>query len=126
MKRLWIGIGLLVILLAVGAFLSWGLPQLQNELAQTLELARVAIESDDWQTATSLADSAKDMWEHSRHFVASVVDHEPLEEVDSLFSELEVYAHARIETGYASVCAQLSHLCEAIGESQQLRWWSFL
>ncbi len=126
MKRLWIGIGILIVLLAAGTFLSWGLPQIQNEMAQTLDLARVAMESDDWQSAISLANSAKDLWERSRHFVASVVDHEPLEEMDSLFSELEVYARARIETGYASVCAQLAHLCEAIGESQQLRWWSFL
>lgn len=126
MKRLWIGIIILAVLLAAGIGLSIGIPALHSRLSEALTSACDAAEKGDWETALSLANSAKADWERYQHFVAAFVDHEPLEQMDRLFSELEVYRNQRLPAEYAAVCAHLSHLSKAIGESHALTWWSLL
>lgn len=126
MKRLWIGIALLLIMLISGIFAAWGIPALHNRLSHTLQQACDTVQQEDWETANALVDQAKSQWERSRHLIASLVDHEPLEQMDTLFAELEIYAKCRLTADYAAVCAHLSHLSEAIGESQSLRWWNLL
>ena len=126
MKRLWFGVALLAALLAAGAGLSFGITALHEQLARQLDDACAAMEQEDWETATALAASAKAKWERSRYFIASCVDHEPLEQLDSLFSELEVYRHRRMSADYAAVCSHLAHISRAIGESHALKWWNLL
>ncbi len=126
MKRLYIGIGILIFLLAGGIGLSAGISAVHTELSEKLEGACIAVQKEDWDTAVTLADTAKTQWETYRHFVASFVDHEPLEQMDSLFSELEIYRNQQLPTDYAAVCTHLSHLAQAIGESHALKWWNLL
>ena len=126
MRRFWIGIVLLSCLLALGIGLCIGIPALHDRLAKQLDDACAAAQLGDWETATALADSARAEWERSRHFVASFVDHAPLEQMESLFSELEIFRNRRLAVDYAAICTNLSHLSKAIGESHKLTWWSFL
>ena len=126
MKRFWFGVALLAALLAAGAGLSFGIPALHEQLAKQLDDACTAMEQEDWETATALAASAKAKWERCRHFVASFVDHEPLEQLDGLFSELEVYRQRYMSADYAAVCSHLAHISRAIGESHALKWWNLL
>ena len=126
MKRLWLGIGVLAVFLAASLLLSWYLPGLHRDLSETLSAAAQAAEKSDWEEAARLAGGAKQTWERSRHFVASFTDHEPLETLDSLFAELEVYRAAALPIDYAATCVQLSQLCLAIAESHCLTWWNLL
>ncbi len=126
MKRLWLGLIVLAVFLAVSLLLSWYLPELHRELSQDLSAAARAVERSDWEEATRLAGGAKQRWERCRHFVASFTDHEPLENLDSLFEELEVYGRAALSVDYAATCVQLSQLCLAIAESHCLTWWNLL
>ncbi len=126
MKRFWIGIVLLTALFAFGVVLCIGITALHDHLSQQLDDACTAVQLGDWEKATALADSARAEWERCQHFVASFVDHEPLEQMESLFSELEVFRNRRLAVDYAAICANLSHLSKAIGESHKLAWWSFL
>ena len=126
MKRLWLGIGVLAAFLAASLLLSWYLPELHRELSDNLSAAAQAAEKSDWEEATRLAGGAKHRWEQNRHFVASFTDHEPLENLDSLFEELEVYRTAKLTVDYAATCVQLSQLCLAIAESHCLTWWNLL
>ena len=126
MKRLWLGVAVLAVFLAASLLLSWYLPGLHREIAQELSAAAKAVEKSDWEEATRLAGGAKQRWERCRHFVASFTDHEPLENMDSLFEELEIYRTEKLPIDYAATCIQLSQLCLAIAESHCLTWWNLL
>ena len=126
MTRFWIGIILLLILLGSSIGTTLAIPAFHSRLSQDLESAGKTVLSGDWEKATALADSARAKWERCRHFVASTVDHEPLEQMDSLFSQLEVYQNQLLPGDYAAVCIHLSQLSQAIGESQALNWWNIL
>ncbi len=45
---------------------------------------------------------AREAWGRSRHLGACFADHTPMEEIDALFAEVEVYAAAREETDFAA------------------------
>ena len=126
MKRFWLGIGILAVLLAAGIGLTVGITAVHTKLSRDLDGACEAVQKGDWDAAVALAESAKASWMRCRRFVASFVDHEPLEQMDSLFSELEIYRNQHLPTDYAAVCTHLSHLSEAIGESHALTWWNLL
>ena len=126
MKRLYIGAGLLAVMLAAGIFLTGAFNAIHEPLQDQLQQAQTAAAAGDWQKAGDLTKQAKEKWEASRHFVAAVADHEPLEEMDSLFARLEVLCLLREEDEFAADCAELARLCEAMAESQRVTWWSLL
>ena len=126
MKRLWVGILVLGLFLAVSLLLSWYMTGLHRDLSRQLCAAAQAAAHGDMEEAAQLAGSAKQHWERNRHFVASFTDHEPLENLDSLFEELEVYRIAALPVDYAATCIQLSQLCLAVAESHCLTWWNLL
>ena len=51
-------------------------------------------------------------------------DHTPMEEIDALFAQVEVYAAAREETDFAAGCAALSRKVEAMGLAHGASWWN--
>ena len=79
-----------------------------------------------WEEAGKKAAQGKAQWDSYRKFLASFTDHEPVEEAESLFSQLEVYEKRQYDADFAAICLELSHLSEAIEESHGARWWSIL
>lgn len=126
MKRLWIGVGLLVFFLVMGILLTLSFHRIHAPLSQTLDTASQEAIAGNWETAQSLAATARDRWEKYRKFTAAVADHEPLEEMDALFDQLEHYAVLGWEGEFAALCTQLSSMAAAMEESQALTWWTLL
>ena len=126
MKRMWIGLALLVTVLAIGTVLTVTFDRLHRPLAEKLDAAAAAAMTEDWEMAEKLTKDAKRDWEKCRDFTAAVADHEPLEEIDSLFSQLTVLAALQEQDEFAAACAQLARLAEAMADSQRLTWWSLL
>ena len=126
MKRMWIGISLLGVLMAAGIALCFCFDALHRPLSGELEAAGAAAIAGNWAQAVAKVDEAREKWEKFRPFTAAVADHEPLEEVDGLFSRLQVLADRRAVTEFAAECRQLAILTEAIADSQGLTWWSLL
>ena len=126
MKHLWIGALLLCCLLVLGAVVSYGVQQVQKPLTAQLEQAAMAGFEGDWSGAEDSLNAARDRWEKYRKFLAAVVDHKPMEEIDSLFGELEFYQKARNSTLFAGTCQKLGQLTQSIGESYRLNWWNLL
>ncbi len=126
MGRLWIGIGILVALLAIGIGLLWGSGVYFEELSQDLEQAGELALAGNWQAAGEKAEQGREKWEQYRRFWASFTDHEPVEEMQNLFSMLDVYRARQLEVDFATVCRNLSHVAAAIQESHGLKWWSIL
>lgn len=126
MNRLWIGVGLLVVLMLVGVVLLCATHGFYGEITAGLEEAAKAALEENWQEAGKKLQESQKLWNSRRRFLSAVTDHEPVEEMDSLFSQLELYEKRRMSVDFAIVCYNLSHLAEAIEESHNLKWWSVL
>jgi sensor c-di-GMP phosphodiesterase-like protein len=126
MKRLWIGITILSLLLAVGIGTTIFATSTQQEISQTLSQASELALEGKWQEAKNLSQNAKQKWERYRKATASIADHEPMEEIDDLFSQMEIYLITNQPLPFSVCCASLSVLTEAIGEAHAVNWWSLL
>ena len=108
MKRSWIGFVLLLVLLAGGIAATWGMAKCHEPIARDLENAAKTALQGDMAQGEVLMLQAREAWGRSRHLGACFADHTPMEEIDALFAEVEVYAAAREETDFAAGCAALS------------------
>ena len=104
MKRSWIGFILLLVLLAGGIAATWGMAKCHEPIARDLENAAKTALQGDMAQGEVLMLQAREAWGRSRHLGACFADHTPMEEIDALFAEVEVYAAAREENG---LCCQV-------------------
>ena len=125
MKRLWIGVGVLAAVLAAGIWLNLWMDSLHDRLARELDKAGDLALAQQWQAAEATAQAAREQWLRNRRLLAAVVDHEPLEEMERLFSQLEVYRRQRWSEEFAVTCSLLARQAEAVGDSHSLTWWNF-
>lgn len=126
MKRLAIGVGLLVIMLPLGIWVSGKFSAVYNPMAELLDQAGAAAQGGNWDTATARLAQAKTLWGQWHHFSAAVADHEPLEEMEAIFGELESCLQLRSTAKFAVLCRELSALAKAMAESQSISWWALL
>ena len=126
MKRGWFGAGLLLVLLALGITSSVLMQNFHKPLSQQLEQAGEYALEENWEKAVKIAESAEETWRKLWHFSAAVSDHEPMEQIDSLFAQLEIYRKAGDCLGFANTCASLSRQVEAMGDAHKLSWWNLL
>ncbi len=124
MKRLWLGVSLLLLFLVAGIAITISFHRIHAPMAQSLENAAQQALSGQWEEALQSAGDARQRWEKYRHFGAAVADHAPLEEMDALFSQLEVYQALAWQGEFAALCRQLACMAEAMDESQSLAWWT--
>ena len=125
MKKLWAGIVILAALLAMGAGSAAVMQHLHQDLASRLEQAAAQCRSD-WPAAASLSADVQKSWEQHRYWVAALSDHEPLEEIAALFSQLDLCRSNGDRAEFAVVCLRIASLCDALGESQTPYWWNLL
>ena len=126
MKRGIIGFVLLAALLTGGilssrAMVNWHTP-LENQLDRAAELAF----GDQWEQAMILRREAQYSWQKRWRVVAAFADHGPMEEIDSLFAQLEVYERCREPMGYAALCRGLARELGAMGDAHIPNWWNLL
>lgn len=126
MKRLWIGIGLLLVLMGAGIFAAGAMQSVHAPVAEMLEQASRAALSEDWGSAERLSNDAERQWQQHWHGTAAMADHEPMEEIDSLFAELTVYLQSREDVHFAASCRNLSRLVKAVGEAHTINWWNLM
>ncbi len=126
MKRFWIGITVLAVLLAAGvaitAYISGSHAPISDQLAQAAQAA----ENETWTQATDLARQAQAQWLQCRDFTAAFADHTVLEEIDAIFAEIDVYAATGDKISFAAACAHLSELTKAMAESHLPKWQNIL
>ena len=126
MKRIWLGVGLLLVFLVAGWLLTYSFHRIHRPLATVLEQASQEALADNWERACASAADARQHWDKYRNFTAAVADHAPLEEMDALFSQLEVYITLNWQGEFAALCTYLSQMAAAMEESQALTWWTLL
>ena len=125
-RHFWLGSGLLALLLALGIWISCSTGRIHEPICHTLEQAADAALKGDLDTGIRLMEQAQAEWTHHWHLTAAVADHEPMEEIDSLFSQTEIYARAADIPQFAAYCARLGSLLEAMADAHELRWWNLM
>ncbi len=126
MNRFWLGVSLLLLLLVLGLWVTVAMRDVHEPISQALENAATQALSGDLSGGIAAARQAQQNWERHWHGTAAVADHAPMDEIDGLFAELEIYAQTGQAEHFAAGCAQLSRLIHAVGEAHGLGWWNLL
>lgn len=125
MKRSLIGPILLIGLLILGLAVEKNMEQTQQPIARMLDMAAGFAQTEDWTRAEESSRMAKEQWEQSWKISAALADHEPMEEIDSLFARMEVFTGEDAQE-FAAVCRELSRRVEAMAQAHSLDWWNIL
>lgn len=118
MKRLPIGIGVLIGLLLLSFWTGRTSGRIHGSIVNELEKAAKA---ETWSD-TAPAESAKEKWETHRRLSAAITDHSALDEIEAGFAQLTVYRQRGDLTYFTATCARLSRLIEALEEGHKLSW----
>lgn len=124
MKRFILGILLLSLLLIAGLGISRGMEVRHRPVTEDLSRACELALSGASEAARRAALAAKETWEAHWPFTAAFADHEPLEEVDDLFSALEAYSPDSED--FLACCQQLIRRTQAVIRAQCVSWWNLL
>ena len=126
MKQLLAGIALMALILISGFFLGNRMEQTHHPQAKDLENAAAAAGEGDWEYAAALLARAKKSWDSSRDLTAALVHHDPLNDIDTRFAELSVYAAMHSGPEFRSGCAALAQILRTLPKSHSLHWWNLL
>lgn len=126
MKRCWFGLGLLIFLLIGGLVVTGCMTGNHGEVARDLDRAALAAEESRWEEAGAALRQAQSRWQKKWAMSAAFADHGPMEEIDGLFAQAQIYLRSQNPEAMAAICAQLSRLVEAVGEAHALTWSNLL
>lgn len=126
MKRMWFGLGLLALILIVGIWSGHRMTRVQVPCAEDLERAAACAMAEDWSGAGALTERARDLWQDNWKVCAAVSSHQPMEEIDALFEELDIYRAREDTTAYSAGCVYLAERLRDLGNSFRLNWWNLL
>ena len=126
MGRFWLGALILVALLLLGLWIGRATGWTHETISKMLDLAAEQVMAGDTAEGLATAQAARRRWHGGRNATAAIADHAPMDEIDGLFAQLEIYGQLRSPMELAAVCARLSALVSAMGEAHQLTWWNLL
>ena len=126
MKRFYMGVGLLLVLLTGSALLSGAAVEIHDPISFRLEQAAEAALAGDWPRAKVLTEAALRRWQRNRIVTAMFADHEPMEQIDSGFSQIAVFLRQEDGDNFPAACAALARLARAMADSQRLSWQNLL
>lgn len=126
MRRFWFGLLLLTVLLVGGIFLGLWVDSTFTALSKDMAKACDLAVQEQLLQADHIVSITYNRWLDCRKATAAIADHTPMEEIDQLFRELEVYMQAEEGIHYAATCAQLGALLQAMADSHSVSWWQLL
>lgn len=126
MKQFWLGIFLLLLFLGLGLWVTKAMEDTHSAVSEALTLAAEQAMAGDLESGVQTAEQARGKWQAGWHGTAAVADHAPMDEIDSLFAQMQVYAQAGEAVDFAAYCRRLSALVHAVGEAHGFSWWNLL
>jgi len=125
MKRCWIGLGLLLAVLAAGIGAGAAMDRIHAPVAWELEQAADYAMLGLWPEAADSAEQAQADWSRWDHLRASLADHGPVEDAEAIFAQLPVFAKEE-DLHFAALCRELARRVRAVGDAHSFTWWNFL
>ena len=126
MVRGWIGVGILVVFLVLGVVTGVAMDDAHLPTGALLEQAVEKTLDGDFSAAVDLGLKAKARWEKVWSATATLADQSPMDDVDALFAELEIYAKTGEKPHFAACCKELARQIKAVADAHRFRWWSVL
>ena len=125
-RRFYLGLGILIFFLALGLLGLMFLNHVHSPISGMLTQARDAALTGKLEAGAALAQQAKHAWKSHWYTTAVLADHTPMDEIDGLFAELEVYAWADEPVHFAACCADLTQKVQAVTDAHSPTWWNLL
>ena len=126
MKKFVIGISVLSLLLIAGLLVANATEKIYTPVISLLEKATDTALTGNFETARLYAEEAKNLWEKRKNATATVADHTPMEEIDHLFAETDIYARTEEIPHFAACCAELAQRLQAMAGAHKFSWWNVL
>ena len=126
MGRGWLGLGILIIFLALGFVVAEAMDSAHIPTEKLLEQAAEKTLQGEFEQAVALGAEAKSRWDRQWNGTATVADHSPMDDVDALFAEMEIYAKAEEKPHFAACCQELARRVQAVATAHRFSWWNIL
>ena len=116
-RRFILGICILITVLALTVGTAIGMKAIHAPGEAALkEAARLALDGN-MEQAIPLAQQAYERWLTYRDITAAFADHNPMDDTERLFREMQVYGATGEIPHFAACCTQLSAMLKAIYET---------
>lgn len=126
MVRGWLGVGILIVFLVLGLVTMRAMDKAHLPTGELLEQAAEKTLQGEFEQAIALGAEAKSRWERQWNGTATVADHSPMDDVDALFGEMEIYARTGEEPHFAACCQELARRVKAMATAHCFSWWNIL
>lgn len=107
MKHLWIGIGILSLLLTLGIVSNVAASLTLRESETLLQQADEALDAGDLPAALEKSRQAEARWRSAQKMLHIMMSHTLIDEVDTSFSNLRTYGEEDETTEYRASCREL-------------------
>jgi hypothetical protein len=117
MKRLWISVGIFVVLVTICTLGTLNTKQVSEEMIHTITSAKKAAENGNNETALSLSKKAVDDWHTSHKILCTYMPHAKLEAIDQTLAALPMLSFYGTTDQFTAECdrgiAQINYLNES-------------
>lgn len=120
MKRVWIAIALLLVILAGTLYHDFYVNQLIGEITGLLEQAEVQAEQGEWASAEESAQLATHRWEERDAYLHVMLPHEQTNQIHTGFRQVAEFIQCREAAEYFAANACLITNLELLAEAEQL------
>ena len=119
MKRLWISVGLLLLLLGGSLFNAWYAKELTDTMGQQLRFAQQMTEMGRWEQALALTQEVYDQWESRHFYLHSTMRHSDTDQILRGFRTVIEYLRLQEPDQYNAANADLITQLELLAEMEQ-------
>lgn len=113
-KRFYLGLVILLVLLGLGIGTAEGMKALHAPVEQLLSQAADLAETGSLAEAFPLAQRAYTRWQRFHSVTASLADHSPMDDTDTLFQEMLVYGQMEELPHFVAACRELTVMTQAM------------
>ena len=126
MGRGWLGAGILAVFLVLGLVIAAAGSNAHMPTGALLEQAAENTVAGDFEGGVAMGLEAKERWDRQWNGTAAIADHSPMDEVDALFAEMEIYAKTGEQPHFAACCKELAQRIQAVADAHRFSWWNIL
>ena len=120
MKRVWIALGLLLMILAGTLAHSFYIASFTHDLSLLLEAAEAEAEQGAWDKATELTEIAHEKWDQHSTYLHITLRHTETDEIYTGFREVAEFIQCQENGEYSAANARLIANLELMAEAEQL------
>lgn len=118
MKRLWIAVGILLLILGTALGTGWWANQFTGDLTDRLEAAQELAGRGQWEKADEVTQQAYQLWQSKQFPLHVLMRHADTDQIYMSFREVEQFLNLREPDQYAAANAQLIAQLELLAEME--------